>query len=50
VRVKLGVLDGDVVNVSPEHDDCARVAARLGVPVGEVWARALAAQTSEAAQ
>jgi uncharacterized protein (TIGR00299 family) protein len=48
VRVKLGVLDGDVVNVSPEHDDCARVAARLGVAVGEVWARALAARTIEA--
>ncbi|MDQ6750480.1 MAG: nickel pincer cofactor biosynthesis protein LarC [Actinomycetota bacterium] len=50
VRVKLGTLDGDVVNVSPEHDDCARVAERLGMPVGEVWARALAARTREAVQ
>ena len=50
VRVKLGVLAGEVVNVSPEHDDCARVAARLGVAVGEVWARALAARAAEAAR
>ena len=49
VQVKLGVLDGEVVNVSPEHDDCARVAARLGVAVGEVWARALAARAPEMA-
>lgn len=48
VRVKLGVLEGDVVNVSPEHDDCARAALRLGVAVGDVWARALAARMTEA--
>lgn len=42
VRVKIGRLDGSVVNVAPEHDDCARVAAALGVPVKSVWAGALA--------
>jgi len=47
VRVKLGVLDGDVVNVSPEHDDCAQAAVALGVAVGDVWARALAARAME---
>jgi uncharacterized protein (TIGR00299 family) protein len=43
VRVKVGVLDGRVVNVAPEHDDCARVAAATGLPVKQVWAEALAA-------
>lgn len=43
VRVKLGRLDGRVVNVSPEHDDCANLAGRLGVPVKSIWAGALAA-------
>jgi hypothetical protein len=43
VRVKLGLLDGRVVNVAPEHDDCARVAAATGRPVKQVWAEALAA-------
>ncbi len=43
VRVKLGVLDGRVVNAVPEHDDCASVAALTGRPVKQVWADALAA-------
>jgi pyridinium-3,5-bisthiocarboxylic acid mononucleotide nickel chelatase len=43
VRVKLGWLDGRLVNVSPEHDDCAAAARRLGRPVKSVWAAALAA-------
>ncbi len=43
IRVKLGLLDGRVMNVAPEHDDCARVAAATGRPVKQVWAEALAA-------
>ena len=43
VRVKLGVLDGRVVNAVPEHDDCASVAALTGRPVKQVWGAALAA-------
>lgn len=43
VRVKIGRLDGRVVNVAPEHDDCAALARRLGRPVKSIWAEALAA-------
>jgi uncharacterized protein (TIGR00299 family) protein len=43
VRVKVGRLDGDVVNLAPEHADCRRAAAALGAPVKAVWARAVAA-------
>jgi pyridinium-3,5-bisthiocarboxylic acid mononucleotide nickel chelatase len=43
VRVKLGRLDGQVVNVAPEHDDCAALARATGAPVKSVWAAALAA-------
>jgi len=43
VRVKLGVLDGRVVNAVPEHDDCASIAALTGRPVKQVWADALGA-------
>jgi uncharacterized protein (DUF111 family) len=43
VRVKLGRLDGRIVNVAPEHDDCADVARATGTPVKSVWAAALAA-------
>ena len=43
VRVKVGRLDGRIVNVAPEHDDCAAVARATGTPVKSVWAAALAA-------
>jgi pyridinium-3,5-bisthiocarboxylic acid mononucleotide nickel chelatase len=42
VRVKVGLLDGRVVNVAPEHDDCAAVARETGRSVKSVWAEALA--------
>jgi pyridinium-3,5-bisthiocarboxylic acid mononucleotide nickel chelatase len=46
VRVKVGLLDGRVVNLAPEHDDCAGVAKETGRSVKSVWAEALArAQT-----
>jgi hypothetical protein len=43
VRVKLGWLAGELVNVAPEHDDCAEVARITNVPVKSVWAAALSA-------
>jgi uncharacterized protein (TIGR00299 family) protein len=43
VRVKIGKLDGKIVNLAPEHADCERAARILGEPVKTVWARALAA-------
>jgi uncharacterized protein (TIGR00299 family) protein len=43
VRVKVGRLDGRVVNLAPEHGDCERAARITGEPVKTIWARALAA-------
>jgi uncharacterized protein (TIGR00299 family) protein len=43
VRVKVGRLDGKVVNLAPEHADCERAARISGAPVKTVWAQALAA-------
>jgi uncharacterized protein (TIGR00299 family) protein len=43
VHVKLGLHDGQVVNVQPEYDDVARVAAVSGRPVVDVLADAIAA-------
>jgi pyridinium-3,5-bisthiocarboxylic acid mononucleotide nickel chelatase len=45
IRIKVGMLSGRVVNVAPEHDDCAEVAAASGRPVKQIWAEALAAAT-----
>jgi len=37
VRVKLGMLDGVIVRVKPEHDDCARIASEHGLSFREVY-------------
>jgi pyridinium-3,5-bisthiocarboxylic acid mononucleotide nickel chelatase len=42
VRIKVGLLDGRVVNVAPEHDDCASVAKASHRSVKSIWAEALA--------
>jgi uncharacterized protein (TIGR00299 family) protein len=47
VRVKVGRLDGRVVNLAPEHADCERAARRSGAAVKTVWAQALAAAHQE---
>lgn len=43
VRVKVARLDGDVVNLSPEYEDCRRLARETGKPLKEVYAAAQAA-------
>jgi pyridinium-3,5-bisthiocarboxylic acid mononucleotide nickel chelatase len=42
IRIKIGLLNGAVVNLMPEHDDCATAAAATGRPVKQIWAEALA--------
>ncbi len=42
VRMKLGLLDGRVVSVKPEHDDVVEAAGKLGRPVREVHEQASA--------
>jgi uncharacterized protein (TIGR00299 family) protein len=43
VRVKLGLLNGEVVNIAPEHRDCVAAARATGRTVKAIWAAALAA-------
>jgi len=40
VRVKLGRLNGEVVQAAPEYESCREVAAQAGVPLKEVYAAA----------
>ena len=47
VRVKVARLDGEIVNVSPEHDDCAAAARARSRPIKTVWSAALAAAHQE---
>jgi hypothetical protein len=41
VQVKLKLLSGKPVNASPEFEDCRRIALELGIPLQEVYQRAL---------
>jgi uncharacterized protein (DUF111 family) len=43
VRVKTGILEGEVVNRAPEFEDCRRLAQEAGVPLKAVYSAALAA-------
>ena len=42
VRLKIGRLSGEVVNVAPEYEDCVTAANATGLPLKEVFARARA--------
>lgn len=42
VRIKLGRLDGAIVNYHPEYEDCAAIARAAGVPLKKVQAEAVA--------
>ena len=44
VRLKIGRRRGEIVQVSPEYEDCARLADEAGVAVDEVYRAALAAR------
>jgi uncharacterized protein (DUF111 family) len=41
VRVKIGVRRGKVVNVAPEYEDARAAAEALGLPLKEIYARAI---------
>jgi uncharacterized protein (TIGR00299 family) protein len=43
VRVKIGMLEGKVATVTPEHDDVAQVASASGRPVRAMYEEAVAA-------
>ena len=49
VRIKVARRGGDVLNASPEFDDCARIAHERGVPVKDVQAAATKAYLDKCA-
>src|SRR5262249_18417354 len=46
VKVKVSRMNGEVVNVSPEFEDCVRIAREKNVPLKRVQALAAAAYTT----
>lgn len=47
VRIKLGILDGELLRAAPEHEDVAALARAAGVPVPRVYAAAVRAFDAE---
>ena len=43
VKVKIAQVDGSVINVTPEYEDCKRLALENKVPLKEIMERARAA-------
>jgi uncharacterized protein (TIGR00299 family) protein len=43
IRMKIGLLDGEVVNYAPEYEDCRAIAESHAVPLKQVMQAALAA-------
>jgi uncharacterized protein (DUF111 family) len=43
VRIKLGILEGEVVSATPEHDDVVALAEQTNRPVRDVYEEAAAA-------
>ncbi len=46
VQVKLGKLDGKIVQASPEHESCKRLAEQANVPLKSVYEAAVRASTN----
>jgi pyridinium-3,5-bisthiocarboxylic acid mononucleotide nickel chelatase len=40
IRMKIARLNGNILNVAPEYEDCQKVAAERGVPLKQVLAEA----------
>jgi len=50
VRIKIGKLDGEVMNAAPEFEDCRVAAVRCEVPLKQVQQAAIAAYAQTAAE
>lgn len=37
IKIKIGTFDGDIKNISPEYEDCKRVAEEKGIPLKQVY-------------
>jgi uncharacterized protein (DUF111 family) len=47
IRVKVGMLDGEVVNYAPEYEDCRAIAERHAVPLKQVMQAAISAYLAQ---
>jgi uncharacterized protein (DUF111 family) len=48
VGVKVKFLDGKPIALSPEYDDCARIASETGIPLAKVMETAIQQAAAQA--
>ncbi len=46
IKVKIGMLNGSIKNITPEHEDCRKVAEERGIPLKEIYNTAMNAAQS----
>ena len=49
IRIKVGLLNGEVVNYAPEYEDCRAIAERYAVPLKQVMQAAVSAWRAQGA-
>lgn len=37
IKIKIGTFDGNIKSISPEYEDCKRIAEEKGVPLKQVY-------------
>ena len=50
IRVKLGIRDGECINIAPEYDDCRAVAERYSLPLKQVMQTVMSVYQNQEAQ
>ena len=46
IKVKIGMLNGSIKNITPEHEDCRKIAEERGVPLKRIYNTAMNAAQS----
>jgi hypothetical protein len=46
IKVKMGMLNGYIKNITPEHEDCKKIADDRGLPLKQVYNAAMKAAQS----
>jgi len=46
IKVKIGMLNGSIKNITPEHDDCRKIAEERGIPLKLIYNTAMNAAQS----
>lgn len=46
IKVKIGMMNGSIKNITPEHEDCRKIAEERGIPLKRIYNTAMSAAQS----